>query len=69
MILVCVQCDSEFELTPVERKRYESKGFNLPRRCPECRRHKNRNDTEFPAKSKSQKNKKKFYYLKYGAGH
>lgn len=62
MILECVQCESEFELTAAEERFYEVKGFDTPLRCHECRRKKKRTDQVSLPKS----NKKRHYYLKYG---
>lgn len=35
---VCKDCGADFIITPGERRFYESKGFELPQRCPACRR-------------------------------
>ena len=40
MIIDCVQCGNEFELSPVEVDHYVSKGFDLPKRCSDCRKKK-----------------------------
>ena len=63
MIIDCVQCGSEFELSPAEVDHYISKGFDLPKRCSDCRKKKSRgeNDDAF----RSQREKKKHYRLKY----
>ena len=37
----CVDCGKEFTLTEGEIKFYKSKGFELPKRCKECRDKKN----------------------------
>ena len=42
MILVCVQCESEFEFSAVEQKKCEDRGYDIPKRCPSCRKHKYR---------------------------
>lgn len=39
-IIVCAQCEKPFRVTEAEMALLESKGFSLPRRCPECRRKK-----------------------------
>ena len=41
-IVNCIQCDNIFTLTVEEQKRLLDRGFNLPKRCPECRRKKAR---------------------------
>jgi hypothetical protein len=64
MILECVQCESEFELTAAEERLYEIKGFDIPLRCHDCRRKKRKAD-QVPLPN-SNKNRKRHYYLKYG---
>ena len=39
-LITCVQCNTEFEFSAVEQQYYENKGFNLPKRCPKCRKNK-----------------------------
>lgn len=41
--MVCIQCDEEFEFSVLEQKKYEDRGYDIPKRCPSCRKHKNRN--------------------------
>jgi len=38
--LNCVQCENEFLLTGEEREKILARGFGMPRRCPNCRKHK-----------------------------
>ena len=38
----CMQCGNQFTITSDERERLLSKGFDLPKRCPVCRKNKNR---------------------------
>ena len=38
--LYCIQCDNPFTFTAAEQKRVNSRGFDAPKRCPECRKHK-----------------------------
>ena len=61
MYLDCVQCGNTFELSELEIKRYSTKGFDLPLRCPECRKHKSRATAKF----QRHPNKKRDYRLKY----
>ena len=35
--LECIDCGREFDITNGEREYYESKGLELPKRCPKCR--------------------------------
>ena len=39
-MLFCVQCDGPFMFTAKDQVRYSRRGFDPPRRCPECRQHK-----------------------------
>ena len=39
----CIQCNQAFSVSNKEVKRCESNGFDLPLRCPECRKHKTKN--------------------------
>lgn len=44
--ITCIDCGCTFSMTEEEQKWYEERGFELPKRCPECRkakRNKNRN--------------------------
>ena len=38
--IFCIQCDNSFTFTVAEQKRVNSLGFDAPKRCPECRKHK-----------------------------
>ena len=58
----CIQCGSTFEFSDSENRNYVAKGFDFPQRCPECRKHKDRNI----AKYKKHPNRKRDYRLKYG---
>ena len=40
--IVCIQCDDEFEFSIADQILYERKGFESPKRCPSCRRHKSK---------------------------
>jgi hypothetical protein len=39
-IILCAQCEKPFRVSEAEMALLESKGFSLPRRCPECRHKK-----------------------------
>lgn len=43
-ILDCIQCDESFIHSVKEQARHARHGFDPPRRCPACRRHKVRVD-------------------------
>ncbi|MFH1672974.1 MAG: zinc-ribbon domain containing protein [Pseudomonadota bacterium] len=38
--ITCIQCGNEFVVTVSERERFLSRGFGMPKRCSECRKHK-----------------------------
>ena len=38
--LKCKECGEQFTITTGEAKWYEEKGFELPKRCPNCRKSK-----------------------------
>lgn len=38
--LTCVQCQSAFIFSAGEQEFYEQKGFQEPKRCPDCRKQK-----------------------------
>jgi hypothetical protein len=40
--IICTQCNETFLLTANEMDRIMAKGFGLPKRCPECRKKKNK---------------------------
>jgi hypothetical protein len=64
--LVCIQCGQEFEFPPEEQARYAERGFDQPRRCPSCRKHKSRPSN--PGDSGRRKDgKKRDYHMKYNA--
>jgi Probable zinc-ribbon domain len=41
-LITCVQCKTDFEFSAVEQEYYNDKGFNPPRRCPQCRKNKSK---------------------------
>jgi hypothetical protein len=61
--LSCIQCDREFDFSPEDRQRYAQRGFDLPRRCPGCRRHKAREACDDFERRREVK--KRDYRLKY----
>ena len=65
LILACIQCQENFEFTIDEQEKFEQRGFDMPLRCPQCRKHKSR-DIEHQEHRKP-KNKKKHYRQKFDA--
>lgn len=41
----CKLCGNEFEMSPAEQKFYINKGYELPKRCPECRKNRKKFET------------------------
>ncbi|MEW5914027.1 MAG: zinc-ribbon domain containing protein [Thermodesulfobacteriota bacterium] len=42
--LICEQCGGEFVFSEQEQERHARKGFDPPRRCPDCRRKRTKLD-------------------------
>jgi hypothetical protein len=62
-VFVCIQCGQEFEFPPDDQARYAGRGFDAPRRCPACRKHKSR---AVPAgNGRRRDGKKRDYRMKY----
>jgi hypothetical protein len=59
----CIQCDTDFEFSAKDQEKYERKGFDPPRRCPLCRKHKSGN-SKYEEKRKH-KDKKKHFRMQY----
>lgn len=38
--ITCKDCGKEFTISEQEQKWYEEKGFQMPKRCPKCRKNK-----------------------------
>ena len=38
--LQCLQCGQRFIFPVIEQQKYAAQGFDPPKRCPECRKHK-----------------------------
>ena len=38
VVIECVDCGTSFEVSAEEQQWYKDKGFNLPKRCPRCRK-------------------------------
>lgn len=52
LTLYCIQCDNIFTLTVAEQKRLNSLGFDTPKRCPECRKNKQKSANSKNSRSK-----------------
>ena len=40
--LTCIQCGSQFAVTGEEQEKLSSRGFGIPKRCPDCRKNKSK---------------------------
>ena len=40
--LTCIQCGSPFTITGKDQEKLSSKGFGIPKRCPDCRKNKSK---------------------------
>ncbi|MGD9022796.1 MAG: zinc-ribbon domain containing protein [Deltaproteobacteria bacterium] len=57
-IITCIQCGTEFVITAAEQIRLAARGFDRPRRCPECRKKKEKGLQANP-RPKDKRNKKR----------
>ncbi|UCE33885.1 MAG: zinc-ribbon domain containing protein [Deltaproteobacteria bacterium] len=39
-VITCVQCENPFVFAVAEQARFHERGFDIPKRCPECRKKK-----------------------------
>ena len=39
-VITCIQCEGSFVFTRTEQERFRARGFDEPKRCPECRKKK-----------------------------
>jgi len=60
----CSQCHNEFDFTVSEQIYYSKMGFDEPKRCSDCRKHKIKTDPDKNPKINN-KNKKKHFRQKY----
>ena len=61
--IICIQCENTFVVTADQKERLFVKGFNIPRRCPECRRKKNK--LGFVSENKKGRDKRKHDKKRY----
>lgn len=61
--IICIQCGTEFDLSGTNRDKLTMRGFDLPKRCPDCRKKKSKYLVdENPIR---RRDKKKHYHQKY----
>jgi hypothetical protein len=41
-MITCIQCENEFVFSIAEQLRFAARGFDRPKRCPECRKKKDK---------------------------
>ena len=41
-IMTCIQCGNTFVFTAAEQARFIARGFDRPKRCPQCRKNRAR---------------------------
>ena len=56
----CIQCDTEFEFSVASQREFEAKGYDEPKRCPDCRKRKSKTSTN--DSNGKWRNKKKRYH-------
>ena len=56
-IIECAQCGEEFVFTKKEQEYYHKMGFDEPKRCVGCRRHKTKSESDADYKSNRVKRK------------
>ena len=65
-ILKCIQCGNDFSISGEEMEKLYSRGFAIPKRCPDCRRNKSKisdgNSSEWRRKGKKRGKKGKESY-------
>ena len=63
MLITCIQCEADFEFSAQDQEKFQRMGFDLPKRCPQCRKHKV-SDANLYEKRKF-KSKKRHFRMKY----
>ena len=64
IVLECIQCQSEFGYSAAEQEYHEKMGFDDPKRCPYCRKHKSKvnNNSRKDSRLRKQFERKKYDY-------
>lgn len=64
--IICAQCGNSFIFTAAEQRRFSALGFDLPKRCAECRKKKIKDGPsrhEVKGKSKRRQAKHQWEYF------
>ncbi len=59
-IIECPQCHNEFVFSKSEQRHYQEMGFDEPKRCADCRRHKIKFESQVHHKVSRNKRKHQF---------
>jgi hypothetical protein len=65
-VITCIQCENSFIFTRSEQERFRARGFDEPKRCPECRKKKSRG-VEMPEAWKDKGKQKKHNWQRHDA--
>jgi len=52
LTIYCIQCDKPFTFTEADQNRLNSQGFTEPKRCPGCRKRKQKSANSGNSRSK-----------------
>ena len=67
-IIMCIQCERPFAVTAEEQTRLQERGFDIPRRCPGCRKNKAKKGQSVDNRRKNKMlKKKKDWGRRYGS--
>ena len=50
--LECVECSQKYTFSEEQQKEYAAKGYQTPKRCPQCRQNRRKRNNDHPRKSK-----------------
>lgn len=65
--MVCIQCGNQFIIKTHELEKLKARGFDYPKRCIDCRKHKTRNagnsseDGDYKRKRKQSREEEEFF--------
>ena len=62
-LIQCIQCNTEFEFSVSSQIEFEAKGYDEPKRCPECRKRKSKASAD--NSNGNWRNKKKRHHDRY----
>ena len=68
MNIICKECGKEFDFSSKEQNFYTSMNYEMPKRCPECRKARKAAKKEAEAQKKWEEAERKLSFVTYGAG-